>query len=372
MKKLAALIVIGLLLMPNGNVLGLTEGKRAADQLKEFVVTTGEGLYADPFEANRYVYSGATDQFLDQSTMQNFITFNNELWRIIAIEADGTIKIVKATDINTIFDPGYSSDISGVTTSGSVIGTRYSANSNDYCYATSEDIYFGCSIWGSATTTLNSAGTAAVAQINGKNLPSTESYINIYLNGAYYNSLNSDKNYIVTHLFNVGALPDQYSRPGTEMISYAQANTWRGKVGLIGADDLPKSRIFNKPLSEVMEGTGNSWLNKMNEAQGTATMSSTGDGISYYGTVSNSPRGAYPVVYLTDKITLSGTGTYQDPFVIVGLVKDETNQAPENKSEEVNVPGTDSFISVIISCAALALILIGMIGYYFMNKRKKG
>ena len=49
------------------------------------IVTSGDGLYKDEYE-DRYFYRGKSPN--------NYITFNNEIWRIISIENDGTIKII--------------------------------------------------------------------------------------------------------------------------------------------------------------------------------------------------------------------------------------------------------------------------------------
>ena len=51
------------------------------------VVSSGDGLYQDQYEPGRYVYRG--------SNPDNYIQFNNELWRIIAKETDGTYKIIR-------------------------------------------------------------------------------------------------------------------------------------------------------------------------------------------------------------------------------------------------------------------------------------
>ncbi len=51
------------------------------------VVTEGDGLYADSYEEGRYIYRGQNPN--------NYIMFNDELWRIIAKETDGTYKIIK-------------------------------------------------------------------------------------------------------------------------------------------------------------------------------------------------------------------------------------------------------------------------------------
>ena len=96
------------------------------EQLKETVVTTGDGLYEDDVEG-RYVYKGANPN--------NYLTLGTDTYRIIAIEQDNTLKVVKDTTIGSIiFDPDYSSSITDITSANSTTGTRYSSNPNDFCY----------------------------------------------------------------------------------------------------------------------------------------------------------------------------------------------------------------------------------------------
>ncbi len=59
------------------------------------IVTSGDGLYADEYEEGKYTYKGANPN--------NYVTFNNETagWRIISINSDGTIKIMRDANINT-------------------------------------------------------------------------------------------------------------------------------------------------------------------------------------------------------------------------------------------------------------------------------
>ncbi len=56
-----------------------------ADQIIE-----NAGLEKDPYEC-RYFFTGANPN--------NYITFNNELWRILSVECDGSIKIIKNESI---------------------------------------------------------------------------------------------------------------------------------------------------------------------------------------------------------------------------------------------------------------------------------
>ena len=59
------------------------------------IVTSGNGLYEDEYEEGKYTYKGANPN--------NYVTFNNEEagWRIISINSEGTIKIMRNANINT-------------------------------------------------------------------------------------------------------------------------------------------------------------------------------------------------------------------------------------------------------------------------------
>lgn len=61
--------------------------------LREKVVENGDGLYKDIYEDGRYIYKGTNPN--------NYITFNDEDvgWRIISVEKDDTIKIIRASSI---------------------------------------------------------------------------------------------------------------------------------------------------------------------------------------------------------------------------------------------------------------------------------
>ena len=78
----------------NGSAAGgssdITTGPTMGGQSVE-VVTTGDGLYADSTESGRYYYSG--------SSANNSIVFNGESYKILGIENDGRIKIIKMVSI---------------------------------------------------------------------------------------------------------------------------------------------------------------------------------------------------------------------------------------------------------------------------------
>ena len=67
------------------------------------IVTSGDGLYEDEYEDGKYTYKGANPN--------NYVTFNNEKagWRIMSINSDGTIKIMRDASIgNMVWDSGSS------------------------------------------------------------------------------------------------------------------------------------------------------------------------------------------------------------------------------------------------------------------------
>ena len=176
----------------------------------ENIVTTGDGLYAGPVETNRYVYKGANPN--------NYITIGNKEYRIMAIEPDGTLKIIKNESIGEmVWDSGEETAIEWVTEENSLTGTRYSNESIDFCYAGSS--YFGCNSWGSSTTTLDSNGvnvTIMPREVGSttNNQPTTEAYINTYLNTTYLNNLLSNINinkkaYIIDHTYNIGTVKNE-------------------------------------------------------------------------------------------------------------------------------------------------------------------
>lgn len=66
----------------------------AATTLKKKIVTSGDGLYEDSLIPQRYIYKGTNPD--------NYIKFNQETWRIISIEPDNSIKIIKQDDLGEI------------------------------------------------------------------------------------------------------------------------------------------------------------------------------------------------------------------------------------------------------------------------------
>jgi len=285
------------------------------DELTEDVVTSGDGLYEDPTEAGRYVYRGANPD--------NYITFNGEEagWRIISVESDGTLKIMKMDSIGSQqFDNG-----------------RFQQD-GFYC----DNIQYGCNVWGSSSTMLDVSGNNVQAMKKVYNetysyvLPSVEAPLNIYLNTDYYNTLNSQaKLQIVQHLWNVGPL-DYGSKTLKESLQEQQAYKWRGQVGLISPTEYVQastdaSCITISSAAGNIKCRNNNYMYKSSYSWWTMSpysynsefpvavwyVSETGY-LTEFINMSNvkSKRGVRPVVFLKSDITLSGTGTASDPYTI--------------------------------------------------------
>ncbi len=282
------------------------------------VVTSGDGLYADSTETGRYVYKGKDPN--------NYITLGSDTYRIIAVESDGTLKVIKNGSIGDIaFD---------------TVGSRYSTTDIDYCnYSES-----GCKVWGSKTTMLDSSGnnvTTMPREVGGDlyNLPDKEATLNTYLNSTWLNTLSADvKNKITTHIFNVGVVyPDDAGQILATDVLQEQAYKWKGKVGLMNVSDYVKTSKNSACISVYSywhtsscydnvaiynwmyagpAGKTYSWTiapYSTSDAGGVFFVYEDGD-LNYYDAYSS--RGVAPVLYLSSDITLTGEGTDGSPYVI--------------------------------------------------------
>ena len=246
-----------------GNIM---EKPITTEELKEKVVTTGDGLYADTYEPGRYIYKGANPN--------NYITFSGETWRIISVENDNTIKIMRSERIgNRAWD---------------------SSNSNNWAR------------------------------------PAT---LNTYLNEEYLPTL-SDSDKVVSHNFSIGAVT-YYNNDLADQINDENGTTWNGEVGLITLSEYLRANTntaqcetfsLNNSNSETCLTTnwmynsvpsgGFMWIISpyaSNSRRVFLVLSIGNVGTDY---VYNGGYDVVPAVYLSSDITLSGTGTSGDPYVI--------------------------------------------------------
>ena len=300
----------------NFNVKGNIKKKLLTPRdLAKNVVTTGDGLYADTTEAGRYIYRGASPD--------NYIKLGDDMYRIIAVESDNTLKIIKNGSIGRKeFD--YTTD-------------RDSTISTDYCTST-----HGCNVWGSKTTMLDTNGNNVIQmpkEVNGTlyNLPDKEATLNTYLNNDWYNLLdNNIKSKIETHLFNVGGInTDEIILAIT--ISEEAAYKWRGKIGLMNPSDYVKASI-NSACTSVNSYYNNkscydnsethNWIYAGPAARNyswtiASAFNTSADGVvdviyggSFDANGTGLTVGVAPVFYLSSDIILTGSGTESDPYIL--------------------------------------------------------
>ncbi len=317
---------------------GNIKNQTAAHKLKGLVVSTGDGLYKDETEEERYIYKGENPN--------NYIKLGSDLYRIISVEKDDTLKVIKNESIGDItFDPGYDNEIEGVTSANSNEGTRYSENSNDYCYFNKEnaltDNYYGCNVWGSINTMLDAKGNN-IDKISKDttdtvyNLPEKEAYINTYLNSTWINSLSSNVQKLIdTHYFNVGP-SSVYVGTLNDKVNYEKRYKWQGKIGLMNYTDAIKASNNNAcsgSASEVYKSTNCLDSNYLYSTFGeltrtitpSITISNAYDILTVHGLGwgralgpdgAKNKRKIAPVFYLKKDIQIKGKGTLNAPYEI--------------------------------------------------------
>ena len=241
---------------------GVCTTKPAGDQIIE-----NAGLEKDPYEC-RYFFTGANPN--------NYITFNDEKvgWRIISVECDGTIKIMREANIGY-----YAWD---------------SSNSNNWARPAS---------------------------------------LNTYLNETYYNSLNSTaQSQIVAKDFSIGAVTFD-NNDLADQVNDEKGTKWNGKVALPTLSEYIRSNSNKEKCgtfslytinhttcrnSNWMYYSNNVWWTLSSLAGDSFTaffVNSDGDIYSDFGT-GNTTLAVRPALYLSSNVTLSGSGTQSDPYTI--------------------------------------------------------
>ena len=268
------------------------------------------GLYADTVTRGRYYYRGKNPN--------NYITFNNETWRILSIESNGTLKIIRyeALEDELKFDAA---------------GNRSSSTST-YCTNASSD---GCNAWAATSNLVGTPSSFTQYSPNGNTSDSTtysgtvtnDSTMATYLNGTYYNSLSSDaKSKVVQGTFNVSTPGGESDTETLETDAKQEKQyQWKGYVGLptitevLRASTRPQCNALDLGFPLAYYCNNNNWLN----GSGMTISPIVDEGNTKIWTMSSMAetwRGSdyiRPVLHISSNITLSGTGTQSDPYVIV-------------------------------------------------------
>ena len=281
------------------------------------IVESGDGLYEDSYEEGRLIYRGQNPN--------NYIMFNDELWRIIAKETDGTYKIIRNDVLpNRPFDEA----------------NHRSTENNSYCTIPAN----GCGVYAAVEGTFSSPSGSQSGTVT------EDSSIKIYLNDDYYvNNINETaKGQMTSHSFNIGAV-ENLNQSGAEAdsieknIAGEKMYQWTGNVGLANVSDMLRASINpsctsaannvsesgtsncdSNYLFEILDMTGYWTINAYSRESGgysnRAWAAARVGGLvgmdldSAYNDDHDAPR---PVVFLKSDTTLSGSGTSDDPFTIV-------------------------------------------------------
>ena len=282
-------------------------------------VTSGDGLYADSYESNVYTYRG--------SNPNNYVAFNNELWRIISVNtSDNTIKIMRN---------GVLSDRQFDTSSG-----RYQGSSG-YCNINS----YGCNIWGSSST-LYDVNLSSITELDryyygyGSSkyaLPTTEAELNTYLNEEYYNGLTATAKEMVKAdaVYKAGIVTHANSSTLEQNITQVSSVKWKGKVALIDVTEYIRASTnssctnmyaYVSTSSCYNNSSSHNWMFNSDIWWTMSPFSNNNSFIVWYvyssGNIYNSDRantsyGVRPVLTLNSNIQITGgTGTSSNPYTL--------------------------------------------------------
>lgn len=293
------------------------------------LVSAGDGLYKDTYESGRYIYRG--------NNPNNYIMFNDELWRIVAKETDGTYKVIRNELLPQTNPNNMQYDEHG----------NRSKTNNTYCDFTNS--WDGCGVFAAVS------GIYRTPDGKHSGTVTENSSIQKYLNGEYYNNLSSTaKNQLISHSFNIGAVAylNQSGNDSIEKnIAGEKMSTWTGNIGLINVSDLLKastknnctsatdaevsyneeinvcsSYLISKALVPNDDNSYCEWtINAVAQEEEhdskyvwTSGYSSNNRGYNYIsiGSSSSGFCSARPVIYLNSLINFSGTGTQSDPYII--------------------------------------------------------
>ena len=223
-----------------------------------------DGLYVDEYESGKYIYKGTNPN--------NYITFNNEMWRILSVEADGRIKIVR-------------------------------------------DELLPARVWDST----------------GSNNWDRPSDIKTYLNGEYLESITVNKEKIVSSTWSIGAVTYGDNDLAAQIAGENGTQSQESRVGLITASEYLRANTNKEECGNFSLNNTNystckttNWLFKGTDYW---TISPNADAsdivfrVYIDGYLSNNfadyPGAVLPAITLSSDINLSGSGTVEEPYTIM-------------------------------------------------------
>ena len=295
------------------------------------------GLYTITHAADSTLQIGNTSSITEYryrgASPKNYVTFNNETWRILGVFPvdDGTgnienrIKIIRNESIGTQqWDNGT---------------TAYIYNKNDNLLV--------------ETKPVNNSGiilTVAEAGSSGTNNWAKPSSLNTYLTGTYLNSLSINAQNMISNAkyylggyssTNVNSTVDMYGverkTSGSSYYYGTNPNSFTGKIGLMYASDYGyasancenKYLYYGEPVKEgyndLRDCNTTNWLYNLKAYEWTispvAASSWNATLINSNGTITGIDitleYAIRPVLYLTSEVRITGgTGTSSDPYTL--------------------------------------------------------
>lgn len=279
------------------------------------IVSSGDGLYIDKYEEGKYVYKGTNPN--------NYIVFNNELWRIVSIDKDGTIKLLKN---DVLLDKKF--DSPGFRTSG-------------YCSQGSAPD-FGCNVWSSTQNMLGNP--SEFTNDSYKGTVDKDNELLLYLNDEYLNSIDNNSNKIASHNWNIGSV-ERDNDDLSEQIKGEEAYQWNGKIALItygeyinannnsvlcGSAKTTDENFTTCKSSNWMSNDKSWWT--ISPQKGTTSFVWRFNSLlgSIYSCAANDFNGVRPALYLNSDVLLIGNGTESSPYKIIDINVTETKNGIVN------------------------------------------
>jgi len=326
------------------------------------LAVSGDGLYEALGEPGRYIYRGSNPNnhiYLKEN-------HENVLYKILSYENDGTIKVVRDSEITK--------DSSNRIKWDNDTDRRNTA-SGYYCNTSA-----GCNVWGNQTNTYyndktlselgqdfyfyyypdNGSVSFSIKPSNNYGIVTTDSSLNTYLNNTWINTLDF-KNSIDTHAFYVGGVfyyntfNNGYSGGDKGLLKEKgeeQVYTWNGKIALMNITEFVETS-----LSDTCTSVYSNYYYQPNNVTQTGTSSTTakysnGDwpcakqnwnykstihqwflsaypysrnsmwfvdnsGAFYSPSANNANVSVRPAFYLKSSVKLGGLGTQDTPYYLI-------------------------------------------------------
>jgi hypothetical protein len=283
------------------------------------VVDTGMYAATDDYGTS-YYFRGAVDN--------NWVKFNNMYWRIVRINGDGSIKLVYSgttapTDATKMAMTGTETQINGATyafnttyNDNMYVGYKY-ASGNVHGLTTDSTMKTAIDAWYNTNMTTQTAKLADVAYCNdrsnftdatgktpGGGTGTTTTYYGAYVRNVTNKtpSLNCPNK---TDAFTVADTTN-----GNASLKYP--------VSLLTADEaaMAGSVYGTNNSNYYLYTNSNYWLLSPYNCNGTAWVWYMSPNGNLNDNASNVPYGARPVVSLKSDISVTGTGTWNDPYIV--------------------------------------------------------